>query len=340
MPHENGSIVGTTDDDYYGDLDNPVATEDEVKYILEAARRVFPSIDDYRMSRTYVGIRPTLYAWGKNEDRLSREHEFYDHGRQGVANLISVAGGKLAAYRQLAEEVTDLVAARVGNRNPCVTHRQPLPGGEGEPDGATWAQTCRQPRLTGARLGYRHGTEAKAVLALADERPRLGVTLCQCEPVTEAEVRYSARTEMVRRLVDVRRRTRVSMGACGGTRCLARCAQVLHEEHDLTVPEMLREMHDAMSARFAGKRSVLEGANLATEELNQAMHYLTANLGVFFQAAEQTGCPLWQPGQSLAHPAPGGPSSSTEAHAASAGRHRGTTTPGRFSSVAVTEARE
>jgi len=31
MPHENGSIVGTTDDDYYGDLDHPRATEDEVK---------------------------------------------------------------------------------------------------------------------------------------------------------------------------------------------------------------------------------------------------------------------------------------------------------------------
>lgn len=303
MPHENGTIVGTTDDDYYGDLDNPRATEDEVKYILQAARRVFPPIDRYRMSRTYVGIRPTVYEWGKNEDRLSREHEFYDHAPDGAANLISVAGGKLAAYRQLSEEVADLVAKRVGNTRPCVTHKQPLPGGEGEPDVATWAQTFHQPRLTVARMAFRHGSRAEDVLKLVDESPRLGVHTCQCEPVTEAEVRYSARHEVVRRLVDIRRRTRVGMGACGGTRCLARGAQVLGDELKLTAPQMLREMHDAMTARFIGKRPVLEGANLATEELNQAMHYLTGNLGVYFQAAavDERAQAAWQAGHANAH---------------------------------------
>ena len=40
-----------------------------------------------------------------------------------------------------------------------------------------------------------------------------------------------------------------------------------------------------MTARFIGKRPVLEGANLATEELNQAMHFLTGNLLPFFRAA-------------------------------------------------------
>lgn len=303
MPHENGTIVGTTDDDYYGDLDNPRATEDEVKYILQAARRVFPPIDRYRMSRTYVGIRPTVYGWGRNEDRLSREHEFYDHANDGAQNLISVAGGKLAAYRQLAEEVTDLVAARVGNTRPCVTHAQPLPGGDREPDVARWAETFHKPRLTVARLAFRHGSRAKDVLQLAKEDPRLGVHTCQCEPVTEAEVRYSAKHEVVRRLVDIRRRTRVGMGACGGTRCLARASQVLADELSLSPPEMLREMHDAMTARFIGKRPVLEGANLATEELNQAMHYLTGNLGVYFRAAAQddTAGRGWQPAHATAH---------------------------------------
>lgn len=291
MPHENGTIVGTTDDDYYGDLDNPRATEDEVKYILQAARRVFPPIDRYRMSRTYVGIRPTVYEWGTNEDRLSREHEFYDHAKDGAANLVSVAGGKLAAYRQLSEEVTDLVAKRLGNTKPCLTHSEPLPGGEGEPDVATWAQSFAKPRLTVARLAFRHGSRALDVLKETETRPRLGVHVCQCEPVTEAEVRYSARHEVVRRLVDIRRRTRVGMGACGGTRCLARAGQVLGDELGLSAPEVLREMHDAMTARFIGKRPVLEGANLASEELNQAMHYLSGNLGVYFQAAARDDGP-------------------------------------------------
>lgn len=285
MPHENGSIVGTTDDDYYGDLDNPTATEDEVKYILQAARRVFPNIDRHRMSRTYVGVRPTLYEWSKNEDRLSREHAFYDHAEQGAPGLISVAGGKLAAYRELSEEVADLVAGRLGNTEPCRTHELPLPGAEEGVDVAKWAESFERPRLLVARMAYRHGCRAEDILQIAQSTRTGGCHTCLCEPVSEAEVRYTARRELVRRLVDVRRRTRLSMGACGGTRCLARAAQVLAEEVKLTPAEQLLELHDAMTGRFLGKRPVLEGANLATEEMGQGIHFLTANLAPFFAAA-------------------------------------------------------
>ena len=286
MPHENGSIIGTTDDDYYGDLDNPRATEDEVKYILQAARRVFPSIDQHRMSRTYVGIRPTLWAWAKNEDRLSREHEFYDHAPQGVPGLVSVAGGKLAAYRQLSEEVATLVARRVGNSVPCQTHERPLPGAEGPLDIEAWVKDLpARSRLSVGRMAYRHGCRSQRILAACEADPRQGAHCCACEPVTEAEVRYAAREELSQKLVDIRRRTRVGMGACGGTRCLQRASQLLAEEKGLSAAEQLVELKDAMTARFIGKRPVLEGANLATEELNQAMHFLSGNLLPFFCAA-------------------------------------------------------
>ena len=286
MPHENGSIVGTTDDDYYGDLDNPRATEDEVKYILQAARSVFPAIDKYRMSRTYVGIRPTLWSWAKNEDRLSREHEFYDHATQGVPGLISVAGGKLASYRQLAEEVTAEIAKRVGNHVACSTHTAPLPGAEEAIDVDAWMKDLpKRHRLAVSRMAYRHGSRAKKILAVVDDDPRQVVSTCLCEPVCEAEIRACIKGELVRRLVDVRRRTRQSMGACGGTRCQARTSQLLLEEASLTAAEQLVELQGAMTARFIGKRPVLEGANLATEELNQGMHFLAANLAPFFQAA-------------------------------------------------------
>ncbi len=303
MPHENGSIVGTTDDDYYGDLDNPRATEDEVKYILQAARRVFPAIDKYRMSRTYVGVRPTLWAWRKNEDRLSREHEFYDHAPQGVPGLVSVAGGKLAAYRQLSEEVSDLVAKRVGNASPCSTHTRPLPGAEEPVDVEAWLAGGKQParsRITVGRMAYRHGARSKRMLAACEADPRQGAHVCACEPVCEAEVRYAAKGELVQKLVDIRRRTRLSMGACGGTRCLWRASQILAEEAALSPADQLVELHDAMTGRFIGKRPVLEGANLATEELNQAMHFLTGNLAPFFAAAQAAV----RPSRSNPSPAP------------------------------------
>jgi len=286
MPHENGSIVGTTDDDYYGDLDNPRATEDEVKYILQAAREVFPAIDNYRMSRTYVGIRPTLYTWAKNEDRLSREHEFYDHAPQGLAGLISVAGGKLAAYRQLAEEVTDELAKRVGNTAKCTTYSAPLPGAEEKIDIDAWMRDVpKRHRLSVSRMAYRHGSRSAQILKAVADDPRQACETCLCEPVAEAEIRASIKGELVRRLTDVRRRTRQSMGACGGARCAARTSQLLLEEANLTPVEQLVELHGAMNARYIGKRPVLEGANLATEELNQALHFLGGSLLPIMRAA-------------------------------------------------------
>src|SRR5690606_22265231 len=34
-PWQNMSVIGTTDDDYYGDLDDVVATSEEVRYLVE-----------------------------------------------------------------------------------------------------------------------------------------------------------------------------------------------------------------------------------------------------------------------------------------------------------------
>ena len=84
FPWQNFTVVGTTDDDYYGDLDDVVATGDEVRYLLEAARRVYPAISEARAIGTWAGVRPTLYAWGPNEDALSREHRIVDHAEHGA----------------------------------------------------------------------------------------------------------------------------------------------------------------------------------------------------------------------------------------------------------------
>ena len=44
MPHENTTVLGTTDDDYYGDPDDLRVTEDEVEYLLQGAERIVPDI--------------------------------------------------------------------------------------------------------------------------------------------------------------------------------------------------------------------------------------------------------------------------------------------------------
>ncbi len=109
VAHGGFTLVGTTDDDFYGDLDSVDVMEDEVDYLLQGIERVFPAIRDYRPVRTTTGVRPTLFKWRRYEDELSRRYEVIDHGADGADGLVSIVGGKLSMYRLMAEETADAV---------------------------------------------------------------------------------------------------------------------------------------------------------------------------------------------------------------------------------------
>src|SRR5262249_59126378 len=74
QPWQNVSVLGTTDDDFYGDLDDVRADSNEVRYLLQGIAKVFPAVLEARAIGTTAGVRPTLYAYGPNEDELSRDH--------------------------------------------------------------------------------------------------------------------------------------------------------------------------------------------------------------------------------------------------------------------------
>ena len=278
-PHENATILGTTDDDYYGDPDDLWATEDEIEYLLQGMETVFPSIRQYRVTRTMAGLRPTLWQYGPYEDDLTRDHAITDHQQQGAPGLVSMIGGKLAAYRLMSEEMTDVVCARLHKEDlRCTTHQEPLPGGGAEPALEELGQTFRLSEHTLSRLAYRHGDRCELVLeASTDDAQRTPV--CRCEPVLEAELRWVIRNEGALTLDDLRRRTRLATGACQGFRCIARAGAVLRDELGLRPEAVLSQIMDLLQQRHRGKAPALCGASLAQEELNQARHFLVADLG-------------------------------------------------------------
>ena len=230
LPWQNMSVLGTTDDDFYGDLDDVVATADEVRYLTQAIERVFPAVRTARAIGTWGGVRPTLYGWGLGEDELSREHEIVDHARDGADGLYSMIGGKLASYRLFSEQMTDIVAARLGNQRPGRTHLAPLPGGDETVDPFALAEQAKIDPVSAARLEYRHGARSLRVVEGLMRQRRQGRLVCVCEPVTEAEVRYVVEHELARTVDDVARRTRLGLGACGGMRCAAACGMILADQ--------------------------------------------------------------------------------------------------------------
>ncbi len=278
-PWQNMSILGTTDDDYYGDLDDARATSEEVRYLVQGVARVFPSVRTARAIGTYTGVRATLYAYGKPEDALSREHEIVDHAPDGAPGVYSMIGGKLASYRSFAQELSDRVApAEFDVSVPCATHTRPLPGGDRVPDAIALADKHGITPVASRRVVYRHGTVALRILERTARRPSEKDMTCACEPVLEAEVRHVVREELARTVDDVARRTRLGYGACGGMRCAARCGQIIAEERGLPPHEAFRLARDFVE-RQAMHRVVAMGPEQARQEALTLAHF-RASMGV------------------------------------------------------------
>lgn len=279
MPHENATILGTTDDDFYGDPDDLRVSEDEVDYLISGAARYLPDIKKARMVRAWAGIRPTLFAWGRNEDALSRDHKVFDHEKiEGVKGIVSIAGGKLASYRLMSEEAADLIAKKLGSSAKCQTHLIPLPGGEKEVSEKELAEKYGVPQYAVHRMVYRHGAKAIEILELTRERPELKETVCRCEPVIAAELVYCIRNEWAATLTDLRNRTRLGTGTCQGMRCGFKAAAILAGELDMSGKDAAASLLGFLERRWKGNRPVLRGRTLEEEELNQAAYFLVGNL--------------------------------------------------------------
>ncbi len=280
-PHENVSFIGTTDDDFYGDLDELAGTQDEVEYLVEGMERTLPGIREFRRTRVVAAVRPTLYAWGKYEDDLSRRYEVFDHEREGVKGFVTLAGGKLAAYRLMAQDATDVVAKKLGVSAPCRTHVEPLPGAERPVDVEDLARRTRVPLFAARHAAYRQGARAERVLALLAENPRWSEAVCPCEQVTEAEIRHCAREELAATVGDLWFRARVGMGPCHGASCALRAAQILAEERDLSPEDAREDVIRFLETRWRDKLPVADGLELAQEEMARATFLGMAGYGSF-----------------------------------------------------------
>ena len=266
VAHAGFTLLGTTDDDFYGDLDSVDVLDDEVDYLLQGFERVFPRIREYRPMRTTTGVRPTLFKWRKYEDELSRRYAIVDHATEGADGLITITGGKLSMYRLMAEETSDAVCARLGHQARSTTASRPLPGNESEPEPAEQlAARCGIPALAAMKLQLRHGVNAEKVL---DEAHTARI-LCRCEPVTEGELVYAVRHEQVRTLADAFRRVGVTAGPCGGASCVLRAAEVIGRELGWSASQRFDAAREFVRGAWLGRAPVLNASGWAQEELAQ-----------------------------------------------------------------------
>jgi glycerol-3-phosphate dehydrogenase len=133
VPMGTTVVLGTTSVSIE-DPDSFRTEEWEVHKILDECIEMAPVIADMGLRRTYGGVRP-LYEPSRTDEEeegrgISRGFYVLDHEKMdGVGGIISIVGGKLTAYRMMAEKTVDAVCAKIGNKVPCRTHLEPLPTG-------------------------------------------------------------------------------------------------------------------------------------------------------------------------------------------------------------------
>lgn len=200
------TYVGTTDTDYDGPLDDPQCTKDDIDYVLRAVNAsITTGITAADVTGAWAGLRPLVRAPGSGAGSgptadLSRRHTV----NTAPSGVVTVTGGKLTTYRQMAQDTVDEVAKLLGRRTRCHTKRLQLIGAKG--------YRPATPGSPQAHLAERFGSQAAQVQALIDSNPSLAEPLVPGLPELRAEAVFAARHEMVRSLDDVlTRRTRLRL---------------------------------------------------------------------------------------------------------------------------------
>lgn len=224
IPFAGNTLVGTTDTDFDGDLDEVAADAADVAYVREAARRYLPRADLDRVLTTWAGVRSLVFVEGISESAVSRKHLVVDHRKtEGVDGLLSIVGGKITPYRTVAEKVVDVASKKLKRRTKADTKRALLPGasfGDWREERAQVVAACRAHGLDDApagRLADLHGVRAPEVAALATKRPELARPICPHAPDPWCAVLHAALREGALTACDVvYRRTGLGLAPCAG----------------------------------------------------------------------------------------------------------------------------
>jgi glycerol-3-phosphate dehydrogenase len=206
LPWYGRTLIGTTDNDYDGDIDQVQPALEDIEYLLGAINDFFGTrLSDSDLVGAYAGVRPLISTGDpKKSVDISRKAELYETS----AGMLTMTGGKLTTWRRMAKQTVDRLVEREGREARCRTDDIPL------------GMTARPEDLdaegidpaTRTQLAFRYGHAARGVLDLVAERPDLGEPIVRGRPDLLAEAVIAARLEQARSVADVLlRRTRLGL---------------------------------------------------------------------------------------------------------------------------------
>jgi glycerol-3-phosphate dehydrogenase len=207
LPWYGRTLVGTTDNDYDGDIDHPRPAAADLAYLLDAINEFFgTSLTDSDLVGAYAGVRPLISTGDpKRSVDISRKAELYETS----SGMLTITGGKLTTWRRMAKQTVDRLVEREGREAPCHTAEIPL-GMEARAEDLVGPEGVGEESI--AQLAFRYGHATRAVLDLAWKDPKLAAPIVAGRPDLLAEAAVAARLEQARSVADVLlRRTRLGI---------------------------------------------------------------------------------------------------------------------------------
>lgn len=272
IPWQGATLIGTTDTDYNGPLEDPRASQEDIDYILRVVNATFPSahLTEDDIVSVQAGLRPLVDGGADSTAKVSREDRVFENADGSIA----IAGGKLTTYRRMGRKVVDLAVRRLREegllrRKPhSRTARLPL-GGFPERAKRRLGRFIRRRRArlvannrsypawlspeTANRLWRSYGANWQAVIDLATANPKLADPVVDGLDTLKAEIIFAARNEMACTICDV----------------------------------LARRTHVALLDRNQGRLAVATVAELLAQELGWTPNEVERQIALYFQQVEQ-----------------------------------------------------
>ena len=216
VPWHNKIIVGTTDTPVSSASEEPIASKEEIDFVMHHIHRYLkkdPSYDDIRS--VFAGLRPLVKNNSKITSAISRDH----HISVSESELISITGGKWTTYRKMAEDVMEIAIYKAGiNEKECITKNLHIHGYQESND-------YKAPL-------YYYGTDERGIKTLIENDSSLAELIHPSLPYFKAEIVWAVQNEMCLTVEDaLARRTRaLLLDAKAAIECGPLVAQIMAKE--------------------------------------------------------------------------------------------------------------
>ena len=209
IPWYGMTLVGTTDNDYKGDIEHVVVEEKDITYLLSETNHYLNTAwTETDIVGSYAGVRVMKQSDKESPSAVSRDWELKTANNDVHYSI----GGKLTSAREDAACIVNTVSARLGVDTRCATQNRPFPWAP-ETNFAQWTVVVNAQAI---QLGIvpeiakwlirRHGKQVDEVLRSIESDTRLAEHIVPGLPFIYADLLFCARNEMVIHLDDLLRR--------------------------------------------------------------------------------------------------------------------------------------